>query len=128
MELFRIMPCRYETIKNTIEGYERTGVPLIAYKDECTFHNTGAIPEYGPACFADDPGACYFIPKLVEIFDIEFETPMFENCSERSLFGRETNLYEENRRWRLHFVESKSFLPDFLRFAYNLRRPPLISS
>ena len=74
MELFRIMPCRYETIKNTIEGYERTGVPLIAYKDECTFHNTGAIPEYGPACFADDPGACYFIPKLVEIFGVSLDT------------------------------------------------------
>ncbi|MBC8226052.1 MAG: hypothetical protein H8E74_02790 [Gammaproteobacteria bacterium] len=74
MEFFRIMPCRYQTFENTIEAYAQTGIPMVAYKDDCTFHNTESLVDYGPACFADDPGACYFIPKLVEIFGISLDT------------------------------------------------------
>jgi len=46
MKLFEIMTCRYSGLEATIDGYNKTGVDLVAYGDIC---NLGAGSTYGPA-------------------------------------------------------------------------------
>jgi len=67
------MPCRIQGIEATVEGFERTGVPLISY-NSCGIPRELLVDGLGPAGFSDDLGAYYFIPKLVEIFGFNVDT------------------------------------------------------
>ena len=58
-----IMPSRYQQLVDAVQGYQQTGVPLIAT------HGTRLYP----AGFADDSGIYYFIPKLVSWFGLTVE-------------------------------------------------------
>lgn len=68
--MFRIMPCRYSALQATIEGYNRTGIPLVSYNDAC---NLGESAGYGPAGFTEDLGSYYVIPKMVELFNLNLD-------------------------------------------------------
>ena len=72
MELFQVSPCRHAALEATIEGFERTGVPLVSY-NSCNYSEQGFF-ELGPAGYSDDLGSYYFIPKLVELFGLNLET------------------------------------------------------
>ena len=50
-----IMPSRYEQLVDAVQGYQQTGVPLVAAQGARLY----------PAGYADDAGIYYFIPKLV---------------------------------------------------------------
>ena len=72
MQLFKLMPCRYDSLVATIEGYKKTGVELVAFNNDCMVN--GENIGLGPAGYSDDIGSYYFIPKLVEIFSINLDT------------------------------------------------------
>ncbi len=71
IELFRIMPGRYASLQATIDGFQRTGVPLVSYNDT---YNLGESAGFGPAGFTEDLGSYYIIPKMVEIFGVSLST------------------------------------------------------
>ena len=73
MAFFQILPCRYDALEATIDGFERTGVPLVAY-NSCGLSAEGNIDGLGPAGYSDDIGSYYFIPKIVEIFGVSLDT------------------------------------------------------
>ena len=73
MALFQILPCRLTGLEATVEGFERTGVPLVAY-NPCGTPEVLLVDGLGPAGYTDDLGAYYFIPKLVEIFGFNVDT------------------------------------------------------
>ncbi len=56
----RIMPTRYSDLERASIGYEKTGVPLVAYD--------GRV--FGPAGVIDDFGAYYFIPQIAARFGL----------------------------------------------------------
>lgn len=68
------MPCRRDALNAAIEGYERTGVPLVSYNSYCEASPEQAIDGLSPAGLSDDIGAYYFIPKLVEFFGISLDS------------------------------------------------------
>jgi len=68
VELARIMPCRLSGLQSTIDGFERTGVELVAYDDSCMLGEPNVL---GPAGLSDDVGSYYFIPKVVELTGVE---------------------------------------------------------
>ena len=70
MELFQIMPGRYEGLKATIEGYARTGIELIAYNDPINLGHDNTI---GPAGLTDNLGSYYFIPKFVDVSGVSLD-------------------------------------------------------
>ena len=57
----QIMSCRRIGLIAAVEGYERTGIPLVS-------------GEYGHIGCSDDIGSYYFIPKLVHVFGLEIDT------------------------------------------------------
>jgi len=71
MKLFQIMPGRFLSIQSTIEGYVRTKTRLISFNDAS---NLGENAGIGPAGLGEEPGAFYFIPKLVELTGLNLET------------------------------------------------------
>ena len=71
MKLFEIMPCRLLSIQSTIDGYVHSKTPLISYNDKC---NLGENAGIGPAGLSEEPGAYYFIPKIVELTGFNLET------------------------------------------------------
>lgn len=66
--LFRIMETRHLQLIATLDGYERSGVPLVAYFDGQ--HETGLSlvcglkGHFAPAGYGDDLGLFYFVPML----------------------------------------------------------------
>ena len=56
----RIMPSRYRDLRQTKDGYDRTGVALVAF-DGTTFV---------PAGFSDDPGMYYYILLISRAFHL----------------------------------------------------------
>jgi hypothetical protein len=61
--LVTVMPSRYDQLKEALDGFRFTGIPLIAQT------STGLRP----AGFGDDIGAYYFIPKLALILDVTLD-------------------------------------------------------
>jgi hypothetical protein len=55
-----IMPYRQEVLRQTLEGYERTGVPLVAANGDVL----------GPAGLTDDVGIYAIIPRLARTLDL----------------------------------------------------------
>jgi len=55
-----IMGCRYQTLRATVEGYARTGVPLVS-------------GEYGQIGCSEDIGPYYFIPKLMHLGGLQLD-------------------------------------------------------
>lgn len=55
-----IMPCVYQMLHEALSGYQKTGIPLIAYDGNAL----------KPAGFGDDIGIYYFIPKIAHTFGI----------------------------------------------------------
>ena len=70
MNFFRIMPCRYSGLENTLKGYDLTNVQLVAYDDPCL---GGAREVFSPAGLSDNIGSYFFIPKLVQLTGIKLE-------------------------------------------------------
>jgi hypothetical protein len=70
MNFFRIMPCRYSGLENTLKGYDLTNVQLVAYDDSCL---SGAREVFSPAGLSDNIGSYFFIPKLVQLTGIKLE-------------------------------------------------------
>lgn len=67
MQLFQIMHCRYTGLLATIDGYIRTGIPLVSYfNDNCQ----GPVNTLGPSGLGDNLGSYFFIPKFVELTGI----------------------------------------------------------
>lgn len=67
MKLFTIMPCRGKSLEATVEGFNRTGVDLIAYNDtECNRVGEG----FSAAGLTEDLGSFYIIPKLSVFLNI----------------------------------------------------------
>jgi hypothetical protein len=62
--LFTLMPARYQQLRRALEGFQRTGVPLVAF-DGNSFYGAG---------FADDLGGYYLIPKLASFLDLRLST------------------------------------------------------
>ena len=62
--LFTLMPARYQQLRRAFEGFQRTGVPLVAF-DGNSFYGAG---------FSDDPGEYYLIPKLASFLDLKLPT------------------------------------------------------
>ena len=58
--LFTLMSERYQQLRRAFEGYQRTGVPLVAF-DGNSFYGAG---------FSDDLGAYYLIPRLASVLDL----------------------------------------------------------
>ncbi len=58
-----IMEYRYNSLKESIVGYEKTGIPLVSF-DGTSFKPTG---------YADDLGLYYFVPKIVDIFEVTLD-------------------------------------------------------
>ena len=71
MNLFEIMTGRYKNIQETIDGYQLTDTPLIAFLGE----NEG----FAPSAITEESGSSYYIPKLVELtgFDLELAVKLF---------------------------------------------------
>jgi len=65
------MPGRYHSLQATIDGFQRTGVPLVSYNDKYSFGESAGL---GPAGFTEDLGSYYIIPKMVEIFGFSLDT------------------------------------------------------
>jgi len=59
-----IMDSRYQKLQMAVDGYQQTGVPLIAYNGN----------QLNPAGFSDDVGIYYFIPKLADITGLPLDT------------------------------------------------------
>ena len=55
-----IMPCQYEKLLETLSGYEKTGIPFIAYDGKM----------FKPAGLGDDMGLYYILPKITHTFGI----------------------------------------------------------
>jgi hypothetical protein len=62
--LLTLMPSRYDQLRSALEGFQRTGVPLVAF-DGNSFYGAG---------FADDLGEYYLIPKLASFLDLRLST------------------------------------------------------
>jgi hypothetical protein len=62
--LFTLMPARYQQLRRALEGFQRTGVPLVAF-DGNSFYGAG---------FSDDLGEYYLIPKLASFLDLRLPT------------------------------------------------------
>ena len=59
--LVRIMPSRYRDLTSTLEGYRRSGVPLVSFGPE----------GYRPAGYGDDLGIYYLIPVIGRVFRLD---------------------------------------------------------
>ncbi|MBE0447664.1 MAG: hypothetical protein IBX64_06135 [Actinobacteria bacterium] len=57
------MPIRYQMLQEALAGYEKTGVPLVAYDGK----------SLQPAGFGDDIGIYYVIPKIVHAFGLSID-------------------------------------------------------
>lgn len=62
-KIIRVMDCRYDFLEQTMLGYDKTGVPLIAA-------NNGNLY---PAGNTDDLGIYYYIPKICKFFSIPLD-------------------------------------------------------
>jgi len=62
--LFTLMPARYQQLRRALEGFQRTGVPLVAF-DGNSYYGAG---------FSDDLGEYYLIPKLASFLDMRLPT------------------------------------------------------
>ncbi len=62
--LFTLMPARYQQLRRALVGFQRTGVPLVAF-DGSSFYGAG---------FSDDLGEYYLIPKLASLLDLRLPT------------------------------------------------------
>jgi len=62
--LLTLMPSRYDQLRSALEGFHRTGVPLVAF-DGNSFYGAG---------FSDDLGEYYLIPKLASLLDLKLPT------------------------------------------------------
>jgi hypothetical protein len=51
----RIMPSRYSDLNDVMEGYQRSGVPLVAFDSD----------GFKPAGYSDDPGLYFFVPLII---------------------------------------------------------------
>ena len=71
MNFFQIMPCRKSGFESTLEGFDLTGVHLVAYNDKCSI---AASEVLSPSGLADNIGSFYFIPRLVQLTGINLET------------------------------------------------------
>jgi len=58
-----IMPCVYQMLHEALSGYQKTGIPLIAYDGNAL----------KPAGVGDDIGIYYFIPKIAHTFGISID-------------------------------------------------------
>lgn len=56
-------PSRYEQLFEAVQGYQKTGISLVAEKGGQLY----------PAGSTDDVGIYYFIPKIVDIFNINLD-------------------------------------------------------
>jgi hypothetical protein len=52
-----MLPCQYQMLQETLWGYLKTGIPLIAYDGK----------SLKPAGVSDDMGIYYFIPKITQL-------------------------------------------------------------
>jgi hypothetical protein len=57
------MPTRYQALLETLAGYKKTGMSLIAY-DGHSLH---------PPAFGDDVGIYYFVPKIAQVFNMPID-------------------------------------------------------
>jgi MFS family permease len=58
-----VMPCQYQMLREALSGYEKTGVPLVAYD--------GNVLK--PAGIGDDIGLYYFLPKISHVLGISLD-------------------------------------------------------
>jgi hypothetical protein len=58
-----IMPIRYKSMIDAVQGYQSTGMPLVASQNGHLY----------PAGFSDDMGIYYFIPKLIAGFGFSID-------------------------------------------------------
>jgi len=58
-----IMPCQYENLLEALSGYEKTGIPLVAYDGKM----------FKPAGVGDDIGIYYILPKITHSFGISID-------------------------------------------------------
>jgi len=58
-----IMPSQYEKLAEALSGYEKTGIPLIAYDGNM----------FKPAGLGDDIGLYYILPKIIHTFGISVD-------------------------------------------------------
>jgi len=70
IDFFRIMPCRKSGLENTLNGFDLTNIPLVAYDDRCFVEKTEV---FSPAGLGDNIGSFYFIPKLVQLTGLNLE-------------------------------------------------------
>lgn len=81
MSRIPLMPWRLDEVRATMEGYERSGIPLVALRD-------GRL---GPAGFPDDPGLFYVVPAVARTFGLSadgaFDALVFGLLSAAALLG-----------------------------------------
>lgn len=59
-----LMDARYENLIQTLEGYTRSKIPLVAYYDGVFF----------PTAFNDDKGLFYFVPLIAHFLNLPIKT------------------------------------------------------
>jgi MFS family permease len=58
-----VMPCQYQMLREALSGYEKTGVPLVAFD--------GNVLK--PAGMGDDIGLYFFVPKISHVLGVSMD-------------------------------------------------------
>jgi len=92
-----IMQCRYTALQEALAGYDKTGVPLVAYNGKALL----------PAGFSDDIGTYYFIPKIAHTFSLSITQSInifFVGMLLISLILSVTGFFLLFRSWTSRFI------------------------